>query len=188
MSSVSSISSVATPTPCPRGKASTSRGSTSLIPEPEPAPNYARIYANFLARVEEAENEGKSVESNPLIGLEGVQPTVELLHWAEHAKSQLEELKKRRETHIQAMYDQLEALWKRMGVEDEDIDAFVENHRGSTEAVVKAYEEELERMLELKRESMSVFVGNARVEIEALWDELMYGEEERAEFAPFTDG
>ncbi|KAL5521148.1 hypothetical protein ACEPAG_9070 [Sanghuangporus baumii] len=186
LSSVSSISSVATPTPCPRGKGS-ARGSTPLVSESEPAPNYSRIYANFLSRVEEAENEGKSVESNPLLGLEGVQPTLELLHWAEHAKSHLEEIKLRRESNIQAMYDQLEALWKRMGVEDEDIDAFVDNHRGSTEGVVRAYEEELERMLELKRESMSIFVGNARVEIEALWDELMYGEEERAEFAPFTD-
>ncbi|KAL5504914.1 ASE1 [Sanghuangporus vaninii] len=186
LSSVSSISSIATPTPCPRGKGS-ARGSTPLVPESEPAPNYSRIYADFLSRVVEAENEGKSVESNPLLGLEGVQPTLELLHWAENTKSHLEEIKVRRETHIQAMYDQLEALWKRMGVEDEDIDAFVDNHRGSTEGVVRAYEEELERMLELKRESMSIFVGNARVEIEALWDELMYGEEERAEFAPFTD-
>lgn len=56
------------------------------------------------------------------------------------------------------------------------MDAFVEAHRGSTEETVREYEEELERMLELKRERMSVFVGSARVEIERLWDELMVGE------------
>ncbi|EJD08479.1 uncharacterized protein FOMMEDRAFT_116908 [Fomitiporia mediterranea MF3/22] len=179
---LSSVSSIGTPTPCPRGKSS-----GSLVMEPERTPDYNRIYTNFLVRVDEAESVGKSVESNPLIGLEGVQPTVELMAWAEETKNALEETKKRRETHIQAMYDQLEALWKRLGVEDEDIDGFVENNRGSTEAVVRSYEEELERMLELKRERMSVFIGNAREEIEVLWDELMYGEMERAEFAPFTD-
>ena len=159
-----------------------------MLLEPQPAPDYNRIYTNFLRRVDEAEAEGKSIESNPLIGLEGVQPTVELMAWVEETKNSLEDIKKRREAHIQSMYDQLEALWKRLGVEDEDIDAFVENNRGSTEEVVRSYESELERMLELKRERMSVFVGNARQEIEALWDELMYGEEQRAEFAPFTDG
>lgn len=156
--------------------------------EPEPTPNYDKIYVTFLKRVDEAEVDGKSIESNPMIGLEGVQPTVELMTWAEETKNGLEGIKKRRESHIQAMYDQLEALWKRLGVEDEDIDGFVDNNRGSTEEVVRSYETELERMLELKRERMSVFVGNARQEIEGLWDELLYGEEERAEFAPFTDG
>lgn len=88
------------------------------------------------------------------------------------------------------------------------MDAFVEANRGSTEANVLAvrgmivfipvvshltvflsqYESEHERMLELKRESMSIFIANARTEIERLWDELILGEEERGAFAPFTDG
>ena len=86
------------------------------------------------------------------------------------------------------MYDQLEGLWRRLGVSDAEMDAFVESHRGSTEETVLAYEEELDRMLELKREKMSTFVENARKEIIQLWDELMVGEEERADFAPFADG
>jgi hypothetical protein len=43
-------------------------------------------------------------------------------------------------------------------------------------------------MLELKRESMSIFIANARVEIERLWDELILGDDERGSFAPFVDG
>lgn len=43
-------------------------------------------------------------------------------------------------------------------------------------------------MLELKRESISIFVSNARVEIENLWDELILGDDERGSFAPFADG
>lgn len=100
----------------------------------------------------------------------------------------LEDTKRRREARIQTMYDQLEALWRRLGVADKDMDGFVEAHRGSTEDVVREYEEELERMLELKRERMGVFIENARGEIERLWDVLMVGEEERLDFAPFADG
>ena len=86
------------------------------------------------------------------------------------------------------MYDQLEGLWRRLGVGEADMDAFVEEHRGSTDETVRQYEEELERMLELKRERMGVFVSNAREEIVRLWDDLMVGEDERADFAPFIDG
>ena len=86
------------------------------------------------------------------------------------------------------MYDQLEALWKRLGVSEAEMDEFVEAHRGSTELTIQAYEAELDRMLELKRERMSTFIENARAEIIKLWDDLMVGEEERRDFAPFADG
>jgi protein regulator of cytokinesis 1 len=86
------------------------------------------------------------------------------------------------------LYDQLEILWKRLGITDADIDDFVELNRGSTKENVQAYELELERMLEMKRESMGVFIKNARVEIEKLWEDLMYSEEERECFAAFHDG
>jgi Ase1/PRC1/MAP65 family protein len=79
-------------------------------------------------------------------------------------------------------------LWKRLGISDADIDDFVELNRGSTAENVRAYELELERMLEMKRERMGVFIGNARAEIERLWDDLMWSEEEREVFAAFHDG
>ncbi|KAJ6598433.1 microtubule associated protein-domain-containing protein [Mycena vulgaris] len=116
-----------------------------------------------------------------------VEPTPALISWAMDQRASLEDTKRRRETHIQAMYDQLEGLWKRLGVAEADMDAFVEAHRGSTEETVGEYEEELERMLELKRERMGTFVGSAREEIEKLWDELMVGDEERREWLPFFD-
>lgn len=43
-------------------------------------------------------------------------------------------------------------------------------------------------MLELKRESMSVFIVNAREEIVGLWDDLLLGDGERKEFVAFYDG
>ncbi|KAG6911038.1 hypothetical protein DXG01_005454 [Tephrocybe rancida] len=149
--------------------------------------NYQHIFANFVARIEEAEAEG--LPENPSIptGLQNVDPTQGLVVWAQDLQASLEDTKRRRESHIQAMYDQLEGLWKRLGVDESDMDAFVEAHRGSNEETVREYEEELERMMELKRERMGTFVASAREEITRLWDDLMIGDDERADFAPFAD-
>ncbi|CAK5262242.1 unnamed protein product [Mycena citricolor] len=116
-----------------------------------------------------------------------VDPTPTLVSWATDLRAALEDTKRRREAHIQAMYDQLEGLWKRLGIAESDMDAFVEHHRGSTEDTVLEYEEELERMLELKRDRMGTFVLSAREEVEKLWDELMVGEAERSDWHPFYD-
>ncbi|KAJ7489338.1 microtubule associated protein-domain-containing protein [Mycena latifolia] len=149
-----------------------------LTPSATDAAHY-RILADFIDQV-------ASLPEDTPPRLE-VEPTHALISWAMDLRASLEDTKRRRETHIQAMYDQLEGLWKRLGVADADMDAFVEAHRGSTEETVSEYEEELERMLELKRERMGTFIGSAREEIEKLWDELMVGEEERREWGPGFD-
>jgi protein regulator of cytokinesis 1 len=146
---------------------------------------YQRIFARFVIQMEEAESENLNLAE---VALTGVDPTPGLLSWTSSLRASLAALKARREAHIQTMYDQLEALWRRLGVSEGDMDGFVEAHRGSTEEVVQEYEDELERMMELKRERMGVFVENARIEIEKLWDDMMVGEDERSDFAPFVDG
>lgn len=149
---------------------------------------YQRTFARFVARVEEADDEALPENQGVPYGLENVDPAQGLISWAKGLQASLEDLKRRREAHIQSMYDQLEGLWRRLGVGEADMDAFVENHRGSTEDTVHRYEEELERMLELKRERMSTFIESARQDIVKLWDDLMVGDDERADFAPFVDG
>ncbi|KAJ7319024.1 microtubule associated protein-domain-containing protein [Mycena albidolilacea] len=149
-----------------------------LTPSATEAAHY-RILADFI-------DQFASLPEDTLPRLE-VEPTHALITWAMDLRASLEDTKRRRETHIQAMYDQLEGLWKRLGVSEADMDAFVEAHRGSTEDMVGEYEEELERMLELKRERMGAFVGSAREEVEKLWDDLMVGEEERGQWLPFFD-
>ncbi|KAI0071602.1 hypothetical protein K474DRAFT_1668836 [Panus rudis PR-1116 ss-1] len=186
---LSTSMAVSTPTPEGRLKSTTpfmlaaSSRDEVLLPEME----YERIFAKFVARLEELSEEDLADVTKPTVGLEGVEPSPGLLLWAERKMAELDDIKRRRETYIQTMYDQLEALWRRLGVAEKDMDAFVEANRGSTEETVRAYEEELDRMLELKRERMSVFVENAREEIRKLWDDLMVGAEERADFAPFAD-
>jgi protein regulator of cytokinesis 1 len=175
-----------TRTPTPGSRSKPPLLFTSSTPDSsEDETAYQRIFARFVAHLDEAEDEplpGRNV------GLEGVEPTPGLLAWAEATRSALEDLQRRREAHIQAMYDQLEGLWRRLGVPDAAMDGFVDAHRGSTEETIREYEAELERMLELKREGMSVFVENARGEIAKLWDELLVGEEERGDFTPYFDG
>lgn len=178
---------VSTPTPASRCSASTLLFHEDVSASPEY--EYAQIFAKYVLSVEELESAGTVPPTNGVpVGLSGVEPTQSLLTWAGNLQASLEETKRRREAHIQAMYDQLEGLWRRLGVADEDMDMFVEAHRGSTQETVQEYEEELERMLELKRERMGTFVESAREEIVKLWDDLMVGEEERADFPPFADG
>jgi hypothetical protein len=50
------------------------------------------------------------------------------------------------------------------------------------------YEAELERVLELRRASLSTFMLAVRKEIEGLWVELMMSDEEKDEFIGFIDG
>ncbi|KAG8935183.1 hypothetical protein FRC01_007416 [Tulasnella sp. 417] len=145
---------------------------------------YFQILARFVARWEEAEAEGLEGDT---IGVEGVDPTCGVMEWAETLQTELAEIKSHREAQIQVFYDQLEVLWKRLEVSEEEMDAFIDENRGSTEEVVAAYQAELDRMLELRKERMSTFIIGARKEIEGLWDDLLFGEEERAEFAPYQD-
>lgn len=176
-----------TPTP----SSSSTKTSTPFLFQPpsssaaDAEASYQRIFARFVAQIEEAESEDLGIAE---AALAHVEPTPGLLSWATSQFNSLSALKSQREAHIQTMYDQLEGLWRRLGVSEADMDGFVEAHRGSTEHVVQEYEDELERMMELKRERMGVFVGNARVEIERLWDDMMVGEDERRDFAPFVDG
>ncbi|KAF8496347.1 microtubule associated protein-domain-containing protein [Gautieria morchelliformis] len=151
--------------------------------------SYHAVFGRFAARLQEASDESMDLDrpGNEAFGVEGVEPTLGLVQWAEGTKTELEDLKARREAHIQAIYNELDTLWRRLGVEEAEMDEFIEANRGSTEANVQAYETEHERMLELKRESMSIFISNARAEIEHLWNELILGDEERGSFAPFVD-
>lgn len=84
---------------------------------------YHALLGRFLRMLDSAVPDPVPVT---LLSLLGVDPTQQILIWAEKLCAELEDIKKRRETHIQAMYDQLEALWRRMGVDDDAMDGFVE--------------------------------------------------------------
>ena len=98
----------------------------------------------------------------------------------------LEAEKQRREMLIQELYDELSELWAKFDVPEEEMDAFVMDHRGSTTDVIEAYQAELEKMKQLKAQHMSLFITKTRERIATLWDSLFLTEEERqASFPPF---
>ena len=131
---------------------------SSTKPEEDGLASYHAVFGRFVARLQEASDESLDLDShgNEAFGVEGVEPSLGLMQWAEGTKVevgrslpltldrltslryQLEELKARREAHIQAIYNELDTLWRRLGVEEAEMDAFVEANRGSTEANVQA--------------------------------------------------
>ena len=119
---------MSTPTPASRLKPVTPLLFLSEQTPTTTETDHQRVFAKFVARLEELSDEDLP-DLNATLGLEGVEPTQALMAWAEATRADLEETKRRREAHIQAMYDQLEALWRRLGVADADMDAFVEAQR-----------------------------------------------------------
>ncbi|SJX61792.1 related to ASE1-mitotic spindle midzone localized MAP family member [Sporisorium reilianum f. sp. reilianum] len=98
----------------------------------------------------------------------------------------LEAEKQRREMLIQELYDELSELWAKFDVPEEEMDAFVMDHRGSTMDVIDAYHAELEKMKQLKAQHMSLFITKTRERIATLWDSLFLTDDERqASFPPF---
>lgn len=98
----------------------------------------------------------------------------------------LEAEKQRREMLIQELYDELSELWAKFDVPEEEMDAFVMDHRGSTMDVIEAYQSELEKMKQLKAQHMSLFITKTRERIATLWDSLFLTDQEReASFPPF---
>jgi len=163
---------------------------TAQLPEVPEFPNeceYLKSLGQFID-VLDASSQDPSRGLGQLINTCGIEPTQGIIAWANRLHLELGELKRRREVHIQAMYEQLEALWRRMGVDVDGMEGFVEANRGSMGAVIQAYEEELERMIDLRRERMGEFIANACTEIESLWEELMVGDERQDDFAAFADG
>lgn len=100
---------------------------------------------------------------------------------------QWEEEKEKRDKQIQDLFEQIEPLWTRLGESQEYIDKFIETHHGSRESHIEAYQEELARITEIRRASLSDFVIKTRKEIETLQDALMMSDDEKADFGALID-
>ncbi|GAA5886410.1 hypothetical protein JCM6882_001629 [Rhodosporidiobolus microsporus] len=98
--------------------------------------------------------------------------TSEMLERVEARRKALELLKSARNTTIQTTYDELYPLWTMLGVGEDEMEAFVNRWMGSTGAVVRAYQQELARMLLLKRQNLATFIARERALLTSLWDSL----------------
>lgn len=108
-----------------------------------------------------------------------------------HLKAKREKLleeKRSRERKIAELRNAVEALWERFGVEECDRKAFLSANRGCGLRTINEFEEELERLNELKKQNLHLFVEDARCRLQELWDSLYYSEEEMLDFTPaFSD-
>ena len=96
--------------------------------------------------------------------------------------------KRGREKRLAEMKVTIEGLWDRLGVEDPDRKAFLAANRGVGLRTINEFEDELARLNELKRQNLHLFVEDARVRLQELWDQLYFSEEEMLDFTPaFSD-
>ncbi|KAL8952818.1 MAG: hypothetical protein Q9222_001290 [Ikaeria aurantiellina] len=103
-------------------------------------------------------------------------------------RDRLLEEKRSRERKLKELKVVVEALWDRLGVEDPERKKFLVQNRGCGLRVINEFEAELDRLNELKRQNLHLFVEDARYKLQALWDELYFSEEEMLEFTPaFSD-
>lgn len=103
-------------------------------------------------------------------------------------RDKLVEEKRSREKRLKDIKTTIEALWDRLGVEEPDRKAFLAANRGCGLRAINEFEDELARLNELKRQNLHLFVEDARVRIQELWDALYFSEEEMLDFTPaFSD-
>ncbi|KAL8706883.1 MAG: hypothetical protein Q9201_000152 [Fulgogasparrea decipioides] len=96
--------------------------------------------------------------------------------------------KRGRERKLKELRTVVEGLWDRLGIEDPERKKFLARNRGCGLRVINEFEAELDRLNELKRQNLHLFVEDARYKIQTLWDELYFSEEEMLEFTPaFSD-
>ncbi|KAJ4290307.1 Microtubule bundling protein [Kalmusia sp. IMI 367209] len=99
-------------------------------------------------------------------------------------KERLVEEKRGRERRLGQLRSTIEDLWDRLGIEQHERKQFLANNRGCGLRTINEFEDELARLNELKRQNLHVFVEEARVRLQDLWDSLYFSEEEMLDFTP----
>lgn len=103
-------------------------------------------------------------------------------------RDKLVDEKRHREHKVKELKTTIEGLWDRLGVEELDRKRFLAGTRGCGLRVINELEAEMDRLNELKRQNLHLFVEDARYKLQALWDNLYFSEEEMLEFTPaFSD-
>ncbi|WPG99701.1 Hypothetical protein R9X50_00252000 [Acrodontium crateriforme] len=96
--------------------------------------------------------------------------------------------KQQRERKLKDLKMNVESLWDRLGVEESERKQFLAANRGCGLRQINEFEDELSRLNELKRQNLHLFVEDARLKLQELWDGLYFSEEEMMDFTPaFSD-
>ncbi|CCG82812.1 putative Microtubule associated protein [Taphrina deformans PYCC 5710] len=96
--------------------------------------------------------------------------------------------KQQRKDQIDCLKSAIQSLHRKLHLPEADLIAFTLRVRGFARSVITMCEEELARLVELKKDHIEDFVRDARVVIADLWERLYYGEEQKLSFTPaYTD-
>ncbi|KAM4062186.1 microtubule associated protein (MAP65/ASE1 family) domain-containing protein [Hirsutella rhossiliensis] len=103
-------------------------------------------------------------------------------------RDRLAEEKRSREKRLRDLRTAVESLWAKLDVDEGETKAFLNQNRGCGVRQINEFEDELARLNELKRQNLHLFVEDARVKLQDLWDALYFSEDEMLEFTPaFSD-
>ncbi|XP_023811509.1 protein regulator of cytokinesis 1 isoform X1 [Oryzias latipes] len=100
---------------------------------------------------------------------------------------QLEERKAKNELLCSGYRRQIQELWERLQIPQEERDAFSEHMLKSKKKNIEALQAEVQRLEVLKKQSLKSFTENIRTEIASLWKSCFYSQEQQEAFAPYYD-
>lgn len=103
-------------------------------------------------------------------------------------RDKLVDEKKGREKRLKDLRAQIGGLWERLGIGEPEQKQFLAANRGCGMRTINEFEDELGRLNELKRQNLGLFVEEARIRLQELWDGLYFSEEEMLEFTPAFSG
>ncbi|KAK3632876.1 Microtubule bundling protein [Elasticomyces elasticus] len=96
--------------------------------------------------------------------------------------------RQQRERKLKDLRSSVEALWDRLSVEESERKQFLAANRGCGLRQINEFEDELHRLNDLKRQNLHLFVEDARIKLQELWDDLYFSEDEMLGFSPaFSD-
>ncbi|KAK4650491.1 Microtubule bundling protein [Podospora pseudocomata] len=167
---------------------------------------FTRVYEEYMHRVETVKGLGENIiqlwaelgtpqaqTDNAIVKYYRDAPEQLGLHQEDLARlkakrDKLLKEKENRERRLRDLKDTVEGLWERLEVDEADRKAFLNSNRGCGIRQINEFEEELARLNELKRQNLHIFVEDARLKLQELWDTLYLSEEEMLEFTPaFSD-
>lgn len=112
---------------------------------------------------------------------------VDLNHLQARRDRLLEE-KRGREKRLKELKSIVEGLWAKLGVEENEQKSFLSSNRGCSLRTINEFQSESVRLNELKKQNLHLFVEEARLKLQDLWDALYFSEEEMLEFTAAFQG
>ncbi|XP_053320362.1 protein regulator of cytokinesis 1 isoform X2 [Spea bombifrons] len=100
---------------------------------------------------------------------------------------QLEEQKIRNQSLCEELRSKIIELWDRLQIPEEERSAFSVYMTGSKGKIIKALQDEVDRLQELKLQNIKNFVEVIRTELVTYWDKCFCSHEQRQAFAPYYD-